>query len=71
MARLIGKSTAVTKKRGKAFSEPDWETESDMNTLKRHAEIVADPTRHARAHALAQKQVEALRHISKPRVKRT
>lgn len=38
-------------------SEPDYETQADADTLKKHAEITSDPGRHAKAHAHLQKQV--------------
>lgn len=37
-------------------SEPNYQTESDADTLKKHAELTSDPKRHAAAHAHLQKQ---------------
>jgi hypothetical protein len=37
-------------------SEPDYQTESDAGTLKKHAEITGDPKRHAKAMAHLQEQ---------------
>lgn len=55
-------------KRTTVPSDNDYRTREDLHVLRHHAEIKADPKRHAAAVALAKHEREMLAKIQKPRV---
>lgn len=46
-------------------SENDYQTDEDVRTIERHAEVTADPKRHRKAHAKLKKKHQDLGKVVK------